>query len=376
MPIRIEEVKNKRKVNEFIYFYYHLYKNCPYVAYPLDYDERSTLSRKKNPAHNHCSNKLWLAYEGNRIVGRIAVIINDIEVAQVKNPIGRFGFFDFIDDLEVSKLLMDTGIEWLKSKGIKLIHGPFGFTDLDRQGMLIQGYDRMGTMATIYNYEYYSKHMAALGFEKKIDWVEYTFSIADRQLPEKIGEISALVQQRYGLRSMKVTQRKQLKPLIPEIFELINNEYRDLYGYTMLSKQQIAYYSKNYFSLVVTQFVSIIVDRQNKIIGIGITFPSFTKALQKSKGRLFPFGWYYLLKSLKFNDTLDLYMIAISSEYKDKGVPAIMMEQLFPRAKEFGIKNIETNIELETNLKVQGMWKHFEGELTKRRRCYIKEISS
>ncbi len=374
MPIRIEEVENKSKVNEFIYFYNRLYKNCPYVAYPLDYDERSTLSRKKNPAHNHCSHKLWLAYENNRIVGRIAAIINDIEDTQAEKPIGRFGFFDFIDDLEVSKQLMNTAIDWLKSKGIKRIHGPFGFTDFDRQGMLIQGYERMGTMATIYNYDYYPKHMTALGFEKKIDWVEYTFSIDDRQLPEKISEISALVQRRYGLKSMEITKRKQLKALIPEIFELINNEYRDLYGYTLLSQEQIAYYSKNYFSLVVTQFISIIVDRQNKIVGVGITFPSFTKALQKSRGRLFPLGWYYLLKSLKSNDTLDLYIIAISSEYKDKGVPAIMMDKLFPRAKRFGIKNIETNIELETNVKVQGMWKHFGGELQKRRRCYIKEI--
>ncbi|WP_298550064.1 GTP cyclohydrolase [uncultured Algibacter sp.] len=373
MSVSIKKVESKRDLNTFIKFYISLYTDNSNIAFPLDFDERSTLTVGKNPAHKICESAYWLAYKGDKVVGRIGAIINSNELKNSDSKIGRFGFFDFIDDFDVSQALMQTATNWLKEKNMAQVHGPFGFTDLDRQGMLVKGFDRLSTMATLYNYEYYPKHIEKFGFEKSVDWVEYTFKI-NPEVPEKIQKISKYVQRKYGLRPLEIKTKKELKQYIPDLFSLINDTYKDLYGYTTLNKEQIEYYGKNYFGFVKKELISIIVDKDDAIVGIGVTLPSFTKALQKAKGKLFPFGWYHLLKSLKSNDILDLYLVAVKEGYRDKGVSVVMIDTLYREARDFGIKHIETNIELEDNVQVQSLWKYFDAELHKRRRCYIKNI--
>ncbi len=373
MSISVKEVKTKSELKAFIRFYNQLYAKNKCFAPPLEFDELSTLTKGKNPAHTICETKYWLAYKDNKVVGRIAAIINAEELKNSNKKIARFGFFDFIDDFAVSTSLMQIAINWLKEKGINTIHGPFGFTDLDRQGMLVEGFDRESTMATIYNHEYYISHLEKLGFEKSTDWIEYDITL-NEEPPLKIQKISQFAQKRYKVRPLKVNSKKELKKYIPDIFNLINDSYKDLYGYTNLSKEQVEYYGKNYIGFVKKELVSLILDKNDKLIGIGITMPSFTKALQKAKGKLFPFGWYYMLQALNKNDTLDMYMVAVDKEYQDKGIAVVMIEELYRSAIKFGIKRVETNIELEDNHKVQSMWKYFDSEQHKRRRCYIKNI--
>ena len=373
MYITVKKVESKKDLKAFIRFYIKLYANNPFIAFPLEFDEISTLTKGKNPAHDICDSSYWLAYKNGLVVGRIAAIINNTEVKNSKTNIGRFGFFDFIDDFDVSEKLMKTAIKWLKEKNTETIHGPFGFTDLDRQGMLIKGFDRIGTMATLYNYEYYEKHIEKLNFKKSTDWIEYTFDIKS-EVPSKIQKISKFVQKKYKLKPLKIKKKGELKKYIPEMFNLINDAYKDLYGYTSLTKEQINYYGENYFGFVKKNLVSLIVDKNNKLVGIGITMPSFTKALQKAKGSLLPIGWYHMLKALNTNKTLDLYLVAVATEYQNKGVNVVMVDEMYKAAIDFGIKHIETNIELEDNHNVQSMWKYFDAEQHKRRRCYIKYI--
>ncbi len=373
MPISIKKIQSKKDLKTFVRFYNKLYTNNPYIAFPLEFDELSTLTKGKNPAHDICESCYWLAYEDNRVIGRIAAIINTTEIKNAKKKIGRFGFFDFVDDFDVSGTLMRTAINWLKTRDIEAVHGPFGFTDLDRQGMLIQGFDRASTMATIYNYEYYISHLEKLNFKKSTDWVEFLFDIKN-EVPARIQKISKLVQNRYKLRPVKVKNKRELKKYIPEMFDLINDAYKDLYGYTSLTKEQIMYYGKNYIGFVKKELISLIVNENGKLVGIGITMPSFTRALQKANGKLFPLGWYHMLKALNTNTTLDLYMVAVAPEYLNKGVDVVMVDKMYRAARDFGIKQVETNIELEDNNKVQSMWKHFDAERHKRRRCYIKNI--
>ena len=373
MSILIKEVKSKKDLKVFIRFYNELYAKNKYFAPPLEFDELSTLTKVKNPAHTICDTKYWLAYHENKVVGRIAAIINAEELSKSDKKIARFGFFDFIDDFDASKALMQTATSWLKEKGMDTLHGPFGFTDLDRQGMLVEGFDRESTMATIYNHEYYISHLDKLGFKKSTDWIEYSLTLSEES-PDKMKKISQFAQKRYKAKLLKVKSKKELKKYIPQMFDLINDGYKDLYGYTKLSKEQVEYYGKNYFGFVKKELVSLTVDKNGKLIGIAITMPSFTKALQKAKGKLFPFGWYYMLQALNKNDTLDMYMIAVDKEYQDKGVAVIMIEEIYSAAIKFGIKRVETNIELEDNHKVQSMWKYLDSEQHKRRRCYIKNI--
>ncbi len=369
----VKKVGNKKDLGTFIRFYNKLYSVNPHVAFPLEFDERSTLTKEKNPAHNICESSYWLAYRNNKVVGRIAAIVNTTEQEKSGESIGRFGFFDFVDDHEVSETLMLTALDWLKKKGIETVHGPFGFTDLDRQGMLIDGFDREGTMATNYNHEYYIDHIEKLGFKKSVDWIEYSFEI-EKAVPEKIQKISRFTQKRYGVKPLRAKSKGELKKYIPDMFNLINDSYKDIYGYTNLTKEQIEYYGKNYIGFVKKELVSLILDKEDKLVGIGITMPSFTKALQKAKGRLLPFGWYHMLKALNKNDTLDMYLVAVDSKYLDKGVAAVMIDEIYRSAINFGIKRVETNIELEDNHRVQSMWKYFDTEQHKRRRCYIKNI--
>jgi GNAT superfamily N-acetyltransferase len=373
MNIEVKEVISKSDLKTFVQFFTTLYENSEYAPIPLHFDELETLSKEKNPAHKNCKAKYWIAYKNGKVVGRIAGIVKNNETTEDGNPIGRYGWFDFIDDKEVSKALMETALAWIKEFNISLVHGPFGFTDLDRQGMLIEGFDRLGTFAALYNYSYYVEHMEQLGFKKRIDWVEYEIDVENLAI-DRVAKIAEYAAQKYEFRIVEVKSRKELKKYIFSVFNMLNKEYTNLYGFTQLTEEQIMHYVKMFINLVKLEFVSLVVDKNDVLIGFGIAMPSFTAASIKAKGKLFPFGWYHFLRALKKNEILDLYLVAVDSEYQKKGVNALLITQTAKKAKEFGILRAETNIELENNNSVQSMWQFFERDLHKRRRCYIKEF--
>lgn len=373
MSIEIKEVKSKRDLKAFIRFFTHLYSKNVQVAFPLHFDEYKTLAKGKNPAHEHCKTQYWLAYENGRVVGRIAAIINLKEIEKTGKAIGRFGWFDFVNKTEVSSALMEAACQWLRKHEIENVHGPLGFSDLDRQGALVEGFENPGTMATIYNYPYYHAHFEKLGFAKSTDWIEYEIKVADGKvaLLKNIALRTARMNKCY---SLKPESRKELKKYSPQIFRLINESYSDLYGCIPLDEEQIKFYTEAYLSFVRLELISLICSEDGKLIGVGITMPSFTKALQQTKGKLFPLGFLKLLKALRTNDKLDLYLIAVDREYQGKGVNAMIMNDIVTGARKIGIKSAETNIELEDNHKVQSMWRILPGRLHKRRRCYKKTL--
>ena len=375
MAIEVRKVKSKANLNTFIGFFTDLYKNCNYASIPLHFDELLTLSKDKNPAHKHCKSQYWVAFRDGIPVGRIAAIINRKEYEKTGEAIACFGWFDFIDNKEVSQALMQTAIDWLKIENITQLHGPLGFSDFDRQGMLIEGFDKPGTFATIYNHAYYTKHMEHLGFSKSTDWVEYEINTEDLSSSlQRIDRLCKYTSERYGFIIFELKSRKQLKKHIKSIFELLNISYNELYGFTQLSKEQIKHYTDMFINLVNLDFLSLVQNSTGKLIGFGLSIPSFTHASQKAKGKLLPLGWYHFLRALKKNDTLDLYLVAVHPDYQNKGVNALLINHTAKNAMKFGIKRTETNIELEDNNKVQNMWRFFDSHQHKRRRCFIKEI--
>ncbi|RKE03359.1 hypothetical protein [Marinifilum flexuosum] len=373
MSLEIREVKTISELKQFIRFYTNLYKNNKQVAFPIHLDESHTLKKSKNPALAFCKSKYWLAYQNNQVVGRIAAIINRKEQEKLDQKIGRFGWFDFTDDLQVSAALMKTAIEWLKQHDTEVLHGPMGFTDMDRQGLLIEGFDCEGTLATLYNYPYYQRHIENLAFEKSTDWVEYEIQTNDA-IAGKMESLAQRCKERNKLVSIKPKGSREVKKIAPAIFKLINECYKDLYGFIPLSKEQMDYYTKSYLSFINMNLISLVGDETGKLIGVGIAMPSFTKALQKAKGKLFPFGALHLLKAVNKNDRVDLYLIAVDEQYQNKGVNAIIMSDIISGAARMGIYNAESNIELEDNKKVQAMWRFTPNRQHKRRRCYTKQL--
>lgn len=373
MSIVIKEVVSKRDLKRFISFPDKLYAGNKYWIPPLHSEEMNTLHKDKNPAFDFCDVKYWLAYKDGKIVGRIAGIIVTRYIKKWKNKYARFGWVDFIDDDNVSKALFDTLETWAKEKGMGAVHGPLGFTDLDPEGMLIEGFDELGTTVTIYNYPYYPEHLERLGYKKDIDWVEFEVEVPDK-LPEKIERIAAVVKKKNKLQILKATKSKDLLPYTKEIFQVINDAFEPLYGVVPLTEKQIDKYIEHYFSMIRPDFVSLILDEQNKIAAFGITMPSLSKAFQKAKGKLFPLGLFHIMKALKKNDRVDLYLVAVRPDLQGKGVNSLLFNNLFNTYKSNNIIKAETNPELESNTKVQAQWKFFKRRQHKRRRCYIKQL--
>jgi GNAT superfamily N-acetyltransferase len=374
MSVIIREVTTKKELKKFIWFGINLYKNCEFAAPPLLMDDLLNLSKGKNPALDFCEVGYFLAYKDNKIVGRIATIINPVSNETWKEKHGRFGWVDFIDDYEVSTALFDTAIDWAKKHGMTAIHGPLGFTDFDPEGMLIEGYDKQGTLATIYNYPYYPVHIEKYGFTKDIDWNEYLITVPE-VFPEKYFRIADIVKQKYNLRSVQCKSRKEIVDNYAlKIFDLLNLCYSHLYGFTKLNEKQIAFYIKLYFSFFRLDTISIVVDEKDDVVALGIAMPSFTKALQKAKGSLFPFGWYYMLHALNHNDVVDLYLMAVHPDYQNKGVNSVMFADIMPNSAKNGYKFAESNPELETNTKMSSQWGSFEHVNHKKRRAYIKHF--
>ena len=365
----------RSNLKKFVEFQIDLYKGNPYFVPPLVSDEIATLDSKVNPAFDHCESAYFMAYRDGKAVGRIAAMINKQVNEKENSRQARFGFVDFIDDAEVSKALFDAAEKWAKEKGMDNIVGPLGFTDLDNEGMLINGFEELGTMATIYNYPYYPAHVERLGYEKEVDWHEFLIEIPE-QIPDKHKRIAEIVKKKFNLRVVKFTSRKALKEQYGQaLFELINEAYDNLYGYSRLTKRQIDYYIKIYLGMLNLDLVTLIGDGEDQLVGVGISIQSMSRALQKSKGKMFPFGWWHLLKGLKGkNDRVDLLLVAVKPQYMGKGVNALLFTDLIPAYNKYGFKWAESNPELESNAAVQNQWEAFPYRQHRNRRAFIKRL--
>lgn len=376
MAVEIREINpTKSELKKYTEFGIDLYKDNPYYVPPLLKDDVETLSPGKNPAFDHCRAKSWMAFRDGKPVGRITGIINSLVNERSGRNDVRFGFTDFIDDDEVADALFDTLARWGRDNGMTSIVGPMGFTDLDHEGMLTFGFEELGTMATIYNYPYYPRQMERMGFTPDAEWVEYRITVPD-ELPDQLARVGEIVKRKYGLRTIKYTSGKKIKEDYGvALFELINEAYDKLYDYSPLTPRQIQYYIDLYLPILKLENVCVIVDKADKLVGIGISMPSMSKALQKSKGRLFPTGWIHLLKAMYgHNDTVDLLLVAVSPEYQSKGVNALLFTDLLPVYIKNGYRWAESNPELADNENVQQQWKFFERRQHRRRVAFRRDI--
>lgn len=374
--IEIRELSlTKKDITKFVKFGIDLYKGNDCYVPPLIFDEVATFLPDKNPAFDFCEAALFMAYRDGKPVGRVAAMVNKKVNERTGKKEVRFGNFDFIDDMEVSGALLDAVAGWGKKRGLDYMIGPMGFTDMDHEGMLTFGFDELGTMATIYNYPYYPRHLENMGFEKAAEWVEYRMTVPDK-VPDKYMRIADIVSKKYGLKCAELTNRKLLKERYGKaLFDLINRAYDNLFGYSPLTDKQIEYYIEQYLGLIRLDCICVIVDKDDKLVGIGISMPSLSKALRKSGGKLFPFGWIHLLKAIKGkNDIVDLMLVAIEPEYQNKGVNALLFSHLLPNYIKNGYEFAESNLELEDNTAVQLQWQYFDRRLHRRRRCYGKAI--
>lgn len=371
--IKVKQVLNSSDLELFIKFPMELYKGNPYYVPPLINEEKSIWMKEENPALQYSEAAQFLAYKGENIVGRIAVMINHKEEKELGIRKVRFGWLDFIDDIEVSKSLINTAIEYAKSKGISKIEGPMGFTNLDKAGMLTKGFDKLATMIGIYNFDYYPKHMEQLGLVKEKEWVEFEINFPDT-LPDKVEKFSKLIAEKYELELVKFKAKKDILPLVDSMFKLLDDTYKNLSTYTPITEEQIKHYKEKYFKFIDKDYIVCIKDKSGSLISFAITMPSYSKALQKAKGKLFPFGWWHLLNAGKKNDRANFYLIGIHPQYQKRGVTAIIFKEIYETFKKKGVKFLETNPELEENASIQALWQDYHPTNHKRRRTYSLEI--
>ena len=371
--IKVKQVLNLSDLELFIKFPMELYKGNPYYVPPLINEEKSIWMKEENPALQYSEAAQFLAYKGENIVGRIAVMINHKEEKELGIRKVRFGWLDFINDIEVSKSLINTAIEYAKSKGISKIEGPMGFTNLDKAGMLTKGFDKLATMIGIYNFDYYPKHMEQLGLVKEKEWVEFEINFPDT-LPDKVEKFSRLIAEKYELELVKFKAKKDILPLVDSMFKLLDDTYKNLSTYTPITEEQIKHYKEKYFKFIDKDYIVCIKDKSGSLISFAITMPSYSKALQKAKGKLFPFGWWHLLNAGKKNDRANFYLIGIHPQYQKRGVTAIIFKEIYETFKKKGVKFLETNPELEENASIQALWQDYNPINHKRRRTYSLEI--
>lgn len=377
MSVEIKKVTTKSDLKRFIRFNYEFYKNNPYSVPDLYDDMLNTFSPQKNAAFEFCEADYFMAFRDGKMVGRVAAIINRRANETWKKKTVRFGWIDFIDDIEVSTALIDTVKQWGKERGMTEIEGPLGFTDMDAEGMLVDGFDQLSTMATIYNYPYYPQHMEKLGLVKSADWVEMKIYVPDA-IPEKHKRISEIISKRYNLHIRKLKSKKEVYKtgIGHEIFRLINEAYTPLFGYSRMTERQIDQYVSMYVPVLDLRMVTLVENEKNELVAVGISMASLSRALQKAKGRLLPFGWWYLLKALMWKrpKVLDLLLVAVRPDYQGKGANALLFTDLIPIYKKMGFEYAESNPELEMNDKVQNQWQYFKTEQHKRRRCFKTDI--
>jgi hypothetical protein len=370
----IKQVVTENDLANFIKFPMDLYKNNPNFVPPLINDEKNIWNKEENPALLYSVAKQFLAYKNNKIVGRIAVMINNKEAQELGIKKVRFGWIDFIDDEEVSKALINEAIKYAKENQINKIEGPMGFTNLDKAGMLIFGFDKLATMIGIYNFEYYPKHLEKLGLVKEKEWVEFELQFPD-VLPEKIEKFSSLIAQKYKLRTLKFNNKKEILPYVEPMFKLLDETYKSLSTYTPISDEQIKSYKEKYFSFIDKDYITCVADENDNLVAFAITMPSYSKALQKAKGKLFPFAWWHFLQAGKKNDRANFYLIGIHPEYQRRGVTSMIFKSIQMNLKSKGIKFLETNPELEENKNVQVLWQDYHPVHHKSRRTYSLNIA-
>lgn len=372
--ITIKAITEKSDLNTFIKFPDTLYKRNKYRVTPLHSFEKMILSPEKNPAFDHCDAKYWLAYRDNKVVGRIAGIINRKHLEIIDEKIGRFGWIDFIDDIDVAKALLETAENWVKSKGLTAIHGPLGFSDMDMEGMLVEGFDEVGTQAVLYNYPYYPQHLESLGYTKDVDWLQKKV-VVPTVVPEKLQKIVDIICKRYKVRALKINKAKEIRPYAKGMFHTLNESFKDLYGFVPLTDKQIDFYIEQYFSIIKADFVCFVVNENDEVVGFGISMPSLSEALIKAKGKMLPTGFIHLFKALYGkNQIVDMYLNGVRPDYQNKGVHAIYYLELMKSYIANGITTAITNPQLETNTKALRLWESYEHVTHLRRRCFVKHL--
>ena len=380
MSVEIKKVESKRDLKTFIEFHYDLYEGSEYDVPNLYSDELNTLSKDRNAAFEFCEAEYYLAYKDGKLAGRVAAIINNRANERWGRKSVRFGWIDFVDDREVSAALLKAVEDYGKAKGMTEVVGPLGFTDMDPEGMLTYGFDQLGTMPTIYNYAYYPQHIEQMdGWEKDNDYVEYKLMVPEK-IPEKYTKIAKMIEKRYNLHVKKLTRKEIYKDGYGKrIFQLINDTYKDLYGFSELSEKQIEQYVDMYLPMADLNLITLIEDwnADHKLVGVGITIPSLARALQKClRGRMFPFGWWHLLRAIKYHKTkgVDLLLMGVLPEYRMKGANALMFSDLIPRYQAYGFEWGESQVEMASNEGVQSQWEYLETIMHKKRKCYKKAI--
>ncbi|MBQ6101625.1 MAG: N-acetyltransferase [Bacteroidales bacterium] len=374
MKVTIKEVRTKKDLRAFVHFPNLLYKDNPYYVPQIESMDRNTLTPSRNHAFEVCEGKYWLAYdEGGAVVGRVAGIINHRYNEKTGEKICRFGWIDFIDDRCVSKALMDTVECYAKEKGMDIVNGPMGFLEFDAAGVLVEGYDKLPTAYGKYNAPYYESHLTEMGYFKDADYVEYLIKVPE-VIPERYARMAELVSIKNSLHQAELRNRADLEPYLDGVFRCMNSAYSQLHGFSELSPGQCDDLKKQFLSNINVDYVSIVLDADEQVVGFGVALPSLSKAMQKAQGSLFPLGWWHMLKALTQNDTLDLLLIAIDEKYKNKGVNAMIFDKFAQGITRNGIKYIESTRELEDNTSVQNLWRYLEHDLTKRARTYVKRI--
>jgi GNAT superfamily N-acetyltransferase len=376
MSVTIKTVETKAELKAFIKFPLALYKDCPYYVPNIFMDEMSTLDMSKNPMGKYCKTRKFLAYKDGKVAGRVIAIINEIANRDWNHSEVRFGWIDFIDDMEVSKALIEAVIAFGKENGMTQISGPLGFTDFDSEGCVVEGFDDISSFALKFNYPYYGKHFEALGLVKANDWLELRIFVPET-VPDKVVRASKMLRERYGLKVRKITKREIYKEDYGhKVFDLINRTYSQLYDFTVLPTEVIDGYIKMYLGLLDPKFITLVEDAEGKLVAVALTMPSIARAVQKGRGNMFPLGWWYLLKSMyfKYEEALELLMIAVEPEWRNKGVHALLFNEIIPNLQKGGFKYGESNAEMESNTSVQNIWNAYEKEFKRRRRVFTKEI--
>lgn len=373
--ITIKAVATIQDFKDFISLPYHMYRNNPYYVPPLKADQAEILSKDQNPAFSHCEAQYWLAFKGKKLVGRIAGIINHAFIDKWDRKYARFGWFDFEDDRGVANSLLCVCEAWAKDREMQAIHGPMGFSNFDPAGMLVHGFDQIATLAELYNYPYYVSHIERAGYHKEVDWVEYKI-LLESTVPKKIEQLSNIVKRRNRIRIVRPQNSRDIERYAHDIFDLMNTCYSNLHGMVELTERQIQYYIKRYLPLIRKDFVSLVVNETGTLIAFGIIMPSLAKAMQKANGSLFPFGFLHLFMDMRKNNTGELCLIGVRPDYQGKGINVLLMEEATKAYIQNNIYTVESNPELEDNKQIQSLWNYYEAHQHKRRRCYIKYLTS
>ena len=374
--VEIREVKTRSELRKFVNYPNVLFRDVPQYIPAMIGDDLADWDPNKNPAFSYCEAKCWLAWRDGKVVGRIGAILS--KRANEKWNLNRMRFtqVDFIDDFEVSSALFKAVEDFAREKGCDEVHGPLGFTDLDREGMLVEGFDRRSMFITYYNFPYYIDHLTRLGYVKDVDWVEMLIDVPyDDHTVTRMDKLAERVMRYSNLHIAQLNSRRDYKPWIEKVFRMINVAYSGLYGTVPLDEKQIRSYADKFIPLINPQLACFVADEQENLVGFGVAAPSMADALKKSNGRLFPLGWIRVLRSLKVNDTLDLFLVAVAPEYQNKAVNAIILNHVLKGCHKMGIRKAETGPQLETNHKVQSQWNFFKTEQHKRRRCFVKALN-